>query len=836
MPPSHTKLLYYVLVCIGIVNITTLWLPAEQNSKRAQPVTRSVLPRVPWQSPATQQRNPFMQVHVLTMTRAQSLQRLLQSLQDARYDGALVNLTIHVDHHANNRACIQVAEDFQFAHGSKQILISDTAHGLRDAWFDAWHPNVEYIERAIILEDDIMLSPLWYVWLSAAWDAYQGRDDLAGISLQRQAFVHKIGAENFEIVNNHVPFLYASVGSIGFSPHWRQWRNFLAWVKSVDVSTVDVHVPGLTTSQWFAHQDRRKMWTQYFIWFCEQKQLMTLFVNIPGARALASHMREAGVHHGKGLAPDFPVATATTSSNWEFPPRPFQYGWDAKLLHDSVCTNIAQSLPWESTAIPTCNQHVLEQALQIQRQHEFVNIQFLNQGFINMTKSWLCNIRQFPGVEERTLFITTDPESFYAISSFTQQARVVLLPYATDTTLRYGQHAYFEYMMFRSNIILFLLQQNVTIWLTEADAVWFRDPTTAVSSSTADYVTMNDETPPKKMVQGGFQFLRPSTATISIWSRMIPVLQNKLNLNFLFALFDWSTEQAMLSDLLKATGQPKVEWLNAHRFVSGIYYKNAKNYKDPIVVLNNWIRGIDAKTERAKRWGHWFLGEDGTCLHTRSRDQSSQPLQRQLVTDGTAYGGWTYDQSQLHAASVVYSVGLGEDTSWDETLIRRFHLQVWGFDPTPKSAAYVRSRRQLPLEHFHFTAEGLSVRSGNLTFTKPANSNHVSMREGEHAGAGEKIQVPVNTLQNWMKKFGHARIDLLKLDIEGSEYDVLQDWIDSAWFPMSQLLVEFHFHEPKDHLRHLVIFKALKRHGFDVMYEKTEKETKMGFVRTRTPA
>ena len=33
------------------------------------------------------------------------------------------------DHHANNRACIQVAQDFQFAHGTKQIFIADVAHG-----------------------------------------------------------------------------------------------------------------------------------------------------------------------------------------------------------------------------------------------------------------------------------------------------------------------------------------------------------------------------------------------------------------------------------------------------------------------------------------------------------------------------------------------------------------------------------------------------------------------------------------------------------------------------------------------------------------------------------
>ena len=64
-----------------------------------------------------------------------------------------------------------------------------------------------------------------------------------------------------------------------------------------------------------------------------------------------------------------------------------------------------------------------------------------------------------------------------------------------------------------------------------------------------------------------------------------------------------------------------------------------------------------------------------------------------LVTDGTEYGGWTYDSRNITANSVVYSVGLGEDTSWDEGIMNRFGVQVWGFDPTPKSIKYVHSNK-----------------------------------------------------------------------------------------------------------------------------------------------
>jgi len=36
---------------------------------------------------------------------------------------------------------------------------------------------------AIIVEDDLELSPFWFTWLKKAWNKYGHREDLAGITL-----------------------------------------------------------------------------------------------------------------------------------------------------------------------------------------------------------------------------------------------------------------------------------------------------------------------------------------------------------------------------------------------------------------------------------------------------------------------------------------------------------------------------------------------------------------------------------------------------------------------------------------------------------------------------
>ena len=45
-----------------------------------------------------------------------------------------------------------------------------------------------------------------------------------------------------------------------------------------------------------------------------------------------------------------------------------------------------------------------------------------------------------------------------------------------------------------------------------------------------------------------------------------------------------------------------------------------------------------------------------------------------------------------------------------------------------------------------------------------------------------------------MAALGHARLDVLKMDIEGAEYDVIDDLINSR-VVVDQILVEFHHHQ-----------------------------------------
>ena len=59
------------------------------------------------------------------------------------------------------------------------------------------------------------------------------------------------------------------------------------------------------------------------------------------------------------------------------------------------------------------------------------------------------------------------------------------------------------------------------------------------------------------------------------------------------------------------------------------------------------------------------------------------------------------------------------------------------------------------------------------------------------ASAGPSCELPVKRMQTFLSELRHARIDLLKMDIEGAEYAVIEDLIASGIL-VKQLLVEFH--------------------------------------------
>lgn len=152
--------------------------------------------------------------------------------------------------------------------------------------------------------------------------------------------------------------------------------------------------------------------------------------------------------------------------------------------------------------------------------------------------------------------------------------------------------------------------------------------------------------------------------------------------------------------------------------------------------------------------------------------------------------GWTICPDGIDAGSVVYSFGLGTDITFDVDMVEKFGTKVYGFDPTPGSIKFCKAL--CPPKGFILCEYGIGATNGMVTFFPPDNPNFIShtMVEGNYK-KNKPIEVPVYRLGTIMRMLGHDHVDILKLDVEGAEYDVVEDAMRSGIYP-GQILIEFH--------------------------------------------
>ena len=110
-------------------------------------------------------------------------------------------------------------------------------------------------------------------------------------------------------------------------------------------------------------------------------------------------------------------------------------------------------------------------------------------------------------------------------------------------------------------------------------------------------------------------------------------------------------------------------------------------------------------------------------------------------------GFFVFDKN-LNSDSVIYSFGIGEDISFDESIIDEFNCIVFGFDPTPKSINWIHSQK-LP-RGFKFLEYGIGKTSGNVKFFLPKNKNNVSgsIIPRDELSVEKSVNVPMKSFKD----------------------------------------------------------------------------------------
>lgn len=155
---------------------------------------------------------------------------------------------------------------------------------------------------------------------------------------------------------------------------------------------------------------------------------------------------------------------------------------------------------------------------------------------------------------------------------------------------------------------------------------------------------------------------------------------------------------------------------------------------------------------------------------------------------GNLAAAWWVPEQALQAGSIVYSGGVGNDISFELALCNKYKMTVFTFDPTPAAIKYVSTLKKSSLLHFY--PWGLWSENTQLKFFVPQNKTDVSHSVVNLQQTNEYFLAECKTIPTLMKKLKHKKIDVLKIDIEGAEYAVLNSLLESAITP-KVICVEF---------------------------------------------
>lgn len=177
---------------------------------------------------------------------------------------------------------------------------------------------------------------------------------------------------------------------------------------------------------------------------------------------------------------------------------------------------------------------------------------------------------------------------------------------------------------------------------------------------------------------------------------------------------------------------------------------------------------------------------------------------------------------------IIYSFGIGEDLSFSVQLATKWkQCEIYAFDPTPRSISYVDKFDKSIFRKFEFYPIGLSDKDYIANFYLPKNLEHVSGSEIINPVVDNRniVKVQMHTLKYIMNMLGHNSIDLLKMDIEGSEFKVIPQILEENVGKIEQICMETHnrFYEDGE-MKVKNILNILYKNQYKHIYTSENKE------------
>ncbi|MCR4740277.1 MAG: glycosyltransferase family 2 protein [Lachnospiraceae bacterium] len=225
----------------------------------------------------------------ITYNRPDSLKRLLKSLETAHYDDETADLVISVDHWKDDNPCIKIAEDFSWPHGKKTVKVYEKNLGLKEHVMRCADISKEY-GSVILLEDDMIVSPYFYLYAKQASEYYRDKSEVFGIALYSATYNGLTGYPREKYHTGYDTYYekwLTTWGELIFADRWAEFKLWYEENRDKELK-VDSDIPSMVP-KW------EKAWSKYVIYYMNKHEKWFVIPYV----SYATNAAESGVHGQK---------------------------------------------------------------------------------------------------------------------------------------------------------------------------------------------------------------------------------------------------------------------------------------------------------------------------------------------------------------------------------------------------------------------------------------------------------------------------------------------------------------------------------------------------------
>lgn len=252
---------------------------------------------------------PKIHLQIITQDRPDSLARLIRSLKSSYYFGDEISLTINMDRGADP-VTKEYCRTLEWPFGQKNLRHRIAQGGLMAAVVESYYPGDDN-DYAVLLEDDVELSPYFYVWTKYNILKYRYGPDrshsnrMYGISYYGSKIneLHLPGRRPFDPAislegtnySPRTPYLWqvpCSWGAVYFPEVWREFHDYFpARLQDLnEFKLQNITVPESRSNGW------SKSWKRFLIELVYFRGYVMLYPNYENFTSFSTNHAEAGTH------------------------------------------------------------------------------------------------------------------------------------------------------------------------------------------------------------------------------------------------------------------------------------------------------------------------------------------------------------------------------------------------------------------------------------------------------------------------------------------------------------------------------------------------------------